>query len=279
MTRLALGFAVLCMLALAGCSEDDSPDLGGRYCALFKPCCDKAGIPGDQSFCKMAFGSRQPTSDAAAEQCLKDYEALAKDPTFCDFTFDEPESCKKAFPEDTSGKKPGEPCTQSSDCAGDATCHHDFQTDKETCAAFVLAAEGQACIGERNGESSSWSGNPQNDQITLCDSKAGLICDGTCKKPAAVGGSCGSTHDCAEGGYCKSGTCAARLATGATCTGYLDECNAEAYCVSASKTCEPRRPDGEACTDSNQCLSDYCSDGKCKYNAGVGGLALAFLCQ
>lgn len=273
---------LLFLAALAvGCSDDDdASDFGPRFCALFKPCCDKAGLPGDQSTCRMLYGSARPTSKSLAEQCLTEYEALAKDPTFCDFSHDEPESCQKAFPESSGGKKPGESCDNGSDCAGDSTCDHDFDTDKGTCAAFVLVAEGAACIGERNGSSSSWSGDPQNNQITLCDYQAGLHCDaGTCKQRSALGQACSSAHDCVDGAYCPSGTCAARLTAGATCTGDWDECSEETYCVDSTKTCEPRRADGEACTDSDECQSESCSEGVCKYNPGLAGLALAFLCN
>lgn len=126
--RNRIGSLLLFLAALAvGCSDDDdASDFGPRFCALFKPCCDKAGLPGDQSTCRMLYGSARPTSKSLAEQCLTEYEALANDPTFCDFSHDEPESCQKAFPDGSGGKKPGETCDNGSDCAGDSTCDHDF---------------------------------------------------------------------------------------------------------------------------------------------------------
>lgn len=276
------GTLLLCLAALAavGCSDDDDDDFGPRFCALFKPCCAKAGMSGDQSTCKLLYGSAQASSDSLRDQCLKDYEVLAKDPAFCDFAHEEPESCQKAFPDSSGGKKPGQSCDNGSDCAGDATCDHDFDTDTGVCAAFVVVAEGAACIGERNGSSSSWSGDPQQNQITLCDYAAGQHCDaGTCKKRSELGQACSSAHGCVDGAYCPSGVCAARLAAGATCTGMSDECNAETYCVDSTKTCEPRRANGEACTSGDECLSESCSDGVCKYNPGLAGLALAFVCN
>ncbi len=62
--RNRIGSLLLFLAALAvGCSDDDdASDFGPRFCALFKPCCDKAGLPGDQSTCRMLYGSARPTS-------------------------------------------------------------------------------------------------------------------------------------------------------------------------------------------------------------------------
>lgn len=263
----------------AGCSSDgDSNEFGARFCELFAPCCAKAGMSGDQATCRYLYSSVPHTS--AADQCLKDYQAQAKDPAFCDFTLPEPESCKQAFPDSSGTKKPGETCDGSSECAGDATCDMDFQTKKGVCAAFVLAAEGAACIGERNGSSSSWSGDPVQNQIALCDYAAGLHCEGdVCKKRAPIGQACTSSHGCLDGAYCESGMCAARLGVGSPCTGSSDQCDDKSHCGQTSKKCEARLADGQACAESDECLSDYCSDGKCKYNPGLAGLALAFVCN
>lgn len=272
LTGLALTVTVSCSSG----SDDSSGNLGAQFCEVFRPCCVKAGMNGSQSTCRSLYGSLP--AGAAAEQCLKDYQEQAKDPAFCQFELPEPESCKSAFPDD-GGKKPGESCSSSSDCGGDGTCDKDLDTGKGTCAAFVVVGEGAACVGERNGTSSSWSGDAVNHQITLCDYAAGFHCDTVCKKRPAIGEACTSSHDCVDGAYCSKSVCAAQLPAGATCSGFSDECNDQTYCVDSSKTCEPRRPDGEACDLNDQCLSDYCSDGVCKYNPGLGGLVLAFLCN
>jgi len=268
-------------VSLSGCSWDDcSNEFAARFCALFKPCCAKAGMSGDQSTCKMLYGSARPTSQAAADQCLKDYEALASDPAFCDFSQPEPESCKKAFPESSSGKQPGAACSGGSDCAGDSTCDMNWETDQGTCAAFVLVPEGAACIGERSKSSSSWSGDPKQNQITLCDNDAGLVCSSNvCKQRSQVGQTCSSSHECVDGAYCLGDVCAQQLTAGSACSGMSDECSAETHCAAVSKTCEPRRADGEACAGDTECLSESCSEGVCKYNPGLAGLALGFVCN
>lgn len=269
-------------LSALGCSSDDSNDFAERFCAVFKPCCVKAGMEGDQSFCRALYGSARPTSSALADQCLKEYEALAKEPSFCDFKTKSPESCDKAFPKSSSGgsKKPGASCTSSGECAGDATCDQDFSSDTGLCATFVLAAEGAACIGEKHGSARSWSGNAVDNQILLCDYDAGLHCSGqVCKKRAAVGQACSFSQDCVDAAYCSNDHCAPRLTAGSTCTGTTnDECDSTTYCVESTKTCEPRRADDESCTSDAECLSDNCDSGVCKYNPGLGGLALAFVC-
>lgn len=268
--------------AVVGCSsdDDDSSGFADRICAVYAPCCAKAGLAGPQSSCRMMYGSVHPTDQALADQCLSDMEAQAQDPKFCDFELDEPESCQKAFPDGSGGtKQPGETCSEDEDCAGDAHCDG-FGSEPGKCAVFVVVPEGAACIGEKKGSGKSWSGDPQNDQITLCNYNDGLVCNtGKCAKRAAVGGSCSNASDCVDEAYCKSGACVARQTAGSACSGFGDECTLDTYCVDSSKTCEPRRPDGETCTEGDQCLSDYCSKGVCKHNSGMAGLVLMFMCM
>jgi hypothetical protein len=272
-------------LGLGGCSsgDDSSDNYASRFCGLYQPCCAKAGMSGDQAFCKALYGSVQPKSKALADQCLKELEALAQEPDFCNFEFQQPASCDKAFPKQGSGgtKAPGSPCTHDSDCAGDATCETDFNSTQGTCAAFVVVGEGAACIGEKNGSSKSWSGSSQQNEITLCDYAAGMSCQSqVCKLRATAGGTCTSTHGCVDGTYCNNDTCTPQVATGGACTStYGDECNSAAHCVDTTKTCEPRRADGESCTTDSECTSDLCSDGVCSYNPGLAGLLLGFVCS
>ena len=45
---------------IAGCaSDDDDDEFAERFCAVFAPCCAKAGMNGDQSSCRMLYGSAQ----------------------------------------------------------------------------------------------------------------------------------------------------------------------------------------------------------------------------
>jgi hypothetical protein len=276
----------LSVVACSGSSSGDGSlggDYGARMCALYKPCCEKAGMGSStQSMCKAMMNSLPPpTSVSAADQCLKDYEELAKSPTFCYFTYQAPASCTEAWPEGKSGgKPPGSSCAHDDDCAGDADCHEDYDTHQKTCVVFVISAQGGACIGEKKGNSKWWSGNPKDNQILLCDYDAGLRCEsGICTPRSQVGEPCSYAEDCVAGAYCLNQKCAAQLAPGAACSGTTDhECNAETYCSSANK-CEALHADGEACTDDKECYSDTCSANVCKYNPGLGAIALPLMCQ
>jgi hypothetical protein len=293
--RLAYGFLGLSALllgpTLTGCSSSDdegssSSDFARRYCALFKPCCQDAGFPAsDQQACRFLFASAKVKDPSAVDQCLSDYEQLAQDPQFCTLSLPNPESCERAFeqnPQSTGTKKPGEPCERlSDDCAGDATCDTELGADQGVCVEFVIVGDGQSCIGVRNEGGSIWSGDAINNQITLCDGDADFYCSssGACKKRAAVGQACEGSSSCLDDGYCASGVCAPKLATGSPCPNFSDECNEAAYCSDTTQTCEPRADDGASCSWSDECLSDYCDDGTCKVNPGLSGLGLAFVCN
>ncbi len=268
---------------IAGCaSDDDDDEFAERFCAVFAPCCAKAGMNGDQSSCRMLYGSARPSSKAAADQCLKDFEELGKDPAFCDFEYQNPDSCEKAFPDQASNgtKLPGAKCSDDDECAGDASCWGQWEEGGGTCLAWVVVPEGAACVGVREKTGMTWSGEAQNNQVALCDGDAGFICSANvCKPRGGVGATCSSGGECVDGAYCDSGKCATKLTAGATCSGNYDECNPATHCAASSKTCEPRRPDGESCAEDSECSSDRCTDGLCKYNPGLGGLALGFVCK
>ncbi|MEZ4222278.1 MAG: hypothetical protein R3B13_15180 [Polyangiaceae bacterium] len=302
MNRQRLGFAwrflvasfLLAAPSLTACSSDDdgisSSEFASRYCALFKPCCAAAGFPdtGQQS-CKFFFGAAPIRDKGAAEQCLREYEAQATQPGFCDLTSGtRPESCERAFPDSgQSGggsKKPGEACTwgANDDCAGDATCDTVGGADTGKCAAFVIVGDGAACIGVRSGNGSSWSGDAVNDQIALCDGDADFYCSNSnvCKKKSAVGQPCDGYEGCFDDGYCSSGQCVAKLATGSPCPNFSDRCNDAAYCSDTTQQCEPRAADGQSCSTGDECLSNHCdsSTKTCKKTTGIEGLVLGLVC-
>lgn len=268
-------------LSVVGCSgdDDDSNPYASGLCDLYGSCCARAGKTKDTTLCQMAFSSA-PTNKAAAEQCLADMKELAKSPEFCDFEDAEPESCKQAFA-NPGTKDPGQACTDDDECGDGATCDTDFDTKQGVCVKYVIVPEGAACIGEQRGNMKSWSRDPVNNQILLCDFDAGMTCDsGVCEKRSEVGGPCSWIDDCVDGAYCLDQKCASQLATGAPCSGSVeDECNTGAYCEASTKKCEPRRPDNEACTDDQQCSSDFCEEGVCKYSPGLGGLVLLLVCS
>ena len=278
-----------CSSGEKGGSSSSSAEFAARFCALFKPCCAAAGFPdSDQQVCRFLYGSVPVLDQAAAEQCLDQYQALAKQPTFCDLNqADAPEPCQRAFPQNGPGsggtKKPGEPCEwgANDDCAGDATCDTEAGAKTGKCAQFVIVGEGAACRGVRKSNGSSWSGEAVNNQLPLCDGDANHYCSnsGVCKKKSPVGESCDGFSGCLPEGHCQNSVCVAKLATGSPCPNFSDECNDLAFCADSSKVCEPRREDGKSCQQGEECLSDYCDEGSCKKDPGVGGLVLSLFCS
>ncbi len=293
-SRSLLALASLaCGASLFACSSDDggftSSEFASRYCALFKPCCADAGYPAsDQAGCRFFFGSVPIADEAAAKQCLADFEAQVNDPNFCDLTDGRPppDSCQKAFPPGSSvggGKKPGAACESSSECVGDATCdRQNGFNEPGICAEFVVVAEGEACIGTKSGQSKGWSGDPVNNQIALCDHDAGFHCQGgttrVCAKRAQIGETCsGGDSACVDGAHCK-GTCVQDIATGSACPTFSDKCNEAAFCADSTKVCEPKLDDGKACDRARECLSGFCDNKTCAKNPGFGNLVLGLVC-
>jgi hypothetical protein len=126
----------------------------------------------------------------------------------------------------------------------------------------------------------------------------GITKDGTCRAPAALGGSCvgaveptfGGAPECQPGLYCEKGTCAARspidgdcsagarCIEGAVCRASVchaglgvegDACNkgsstqcARTLGCGADNTCVTRRAAGDSCTMSSECEGS-CVNGQC----------------
>ncbi len=177
-------------------------------------------------------------------------------------------------------QKPGASCQASSECAGQSYCDVPAGDGPRVCVEVVTVGEGEACIGEKRGNSWGKSGDPVNNQAPVCDHDAGFYCASlatrVCAKRAQVGEACADFTDCVDGAYCKANVCEEQLPAGSTCSGFFD-CNEAAYCADSTKTCEPRMEDGSPCGKSEECLSDYCDNGTCAFNA-LGGALLAFVC-
>ncbi|MFO0569001.1 MAG: hypothetical protein U0263_25305 [Polyangiaceae bacterium] len=270
-------------------SGEGSSDFGVRYCALFEPCCQAAGMPTTLQSCHFLFGSAVAKDQKAAEDCIKQYETWAKEPDWCQTfsTKPRPESCKVAYPEGTSQgkKKLGEACQGASDCAGnaqgDVECHHDFDSGKDYCRLVRAAAIGEACIGTQQGSISVYEGTPPAGatEVAICKADAGAYCkQGTCAAREALGGACSGFASCAgDDTYCAS-TCKPKVGGGGSCSDGSDACTDDTYCPSVSNpVCTARVADGTSCGVNDECTSHYC-DGTCKPNPGLGGLALFALC-
>jgi hypothetical protein len=135
-------------------------------------------------------------------------------------------------------------CAQSSKCvvpgAAGASCG-----DNQPCDAFLVCSKGTCGQGAAAGGSCA--------DGEACNVFKGLVCEPTsktCKEitVANAGEKCGLVDGafvlCASGGSCKSGTCAAPLADGASCTA-----------------------DGAGCQEPAECLNGVCTisdPGSCK---------------
>jgi hypothetical protein len=134
-------------------------------------------------------------------------------------------------------------CAQNAKCvapaAAGAACG-----DNQPCQSGLVCSKGTCGQGAAAGASCA--------DGEACNAFKGLICDPTSKtckeiKVANAGEPCGLLDGsfvlCASGGTCKSGTCAAPLADGASCTADGEGCQAPARCLNGVCTI----PDPGAC--------------------------------
>ncbi len=296
--RTGIGASILLGGLIAiGCSggsdsSSSNGNFGERYCGLFRPCCDKAGLPvTNQQACKLLFGSAQAKDQAAAEECISQYEAWAQEADWCDTFANKPRpaSCEKAYPEQPSNgtKKPGETCSASDDCAasskGEVECYSDFSgTGNHYCRVVVNAESGGACVGTRSDNITVYEGNTSGAlELAICDRADGLFCDsGTCVPVVSEGGTCTSSFSCAgDTLYCGSGTCQAKVGVGSSCQASSSACADEAYCDFSTQICQARLPDGSSCTSLEQCQSSYCDGNVCAQFNGFGDLTLSIFCN
>ncbi len=295
--RVGLISAALASLPLA-CSSDDggssAEEFAARYCALFQPCCEDAGIAGDQAGCKQFFSLIGSNNGAAAEDCIRQYEEMAKAADWCQTysTAPQPESCKRAFPQGGGSgggggtKQPGAVCDTDDECSapanGEARCDYDFDTETSHCQRLNFVAVGEACVGTRDENLTVISGNTSGQyELGICNRADGSYCDnGTCANLAPVGGACSDSLGCeGDSVYCRD-TCKNKVPPGQSCADSYTACDDSGYCDSfGTETCLATKPNGQACDSSTECQSHYCDLDVCDDNPGAGALGLLFLCQ
>lgn len=292
-----LGLITLGLLSLpVACSSGDGGGISGqefaaRYCALFQPCCDQAGIPGDQTGCKQLFGFVGASNSSVAADCIGEYEELAKAPDWCDTfsTLPEPESCKSAFAQGGGGngtKPPGAECSSDDECSaganGEASCSYDFDTEKEYCERRNFVAVGEPCVGTRDAGLTVFDADTSGQyELSICNREDGLYCDsGVCAQLIALGGECTDYLSCeGDDTYCQT-TCKQKVAPGGSCVDGPSACDEGGYCDTyGTQTCLERKPNGTACDSNEECQSRYCDVDVCDDNPGLGGLSLLLLCQ
>jgi hypothetical protein len=266
------------------------------YCDFLAPCCGMAGLKSDGKQCRALLGALAPAmyNPAAGEACLAELRGASGKADFCSSGVDSA-SCDGAFPQSSSGtKKPGETCTQDDECApsteGKVECQTLFSSGAEIrkCQLQVIGKEGdQPCVGTVEGNGTSYvfgSGNDIPARGYLCRVADGLHCDRTtqaCTKFKAVGADCSGGDECGSSAFCGSDRkCTARKNVGEACSGGFgsrEECVAAAFCQDSSMTCAAKLGSGAACTDSDECKSSSCVNGKCEGDVPVN-FGLALLC-
>lgn len=141
------------------------------------------------------------------------------------------------------------PCQSGAECPGDARCEGGTATDRR-------------CSFGRG------FGSRCDDQNRCL---RGLMCsdasDGTCLRIADVGGTCGDSVRCPANTECFGGVCLPRGDAGMPCP-----CLPELSCVDGVCVLEPRRAEGESCTDEPTSWFQHCGAGlACMPSGDAGG--------
>jgi len=267
------------------------------FCDLMQPCCAMAGRPADGKQCRLLYTAFAPANynPTAGEACLNALRAVSGQPNYCTETVNNVPACDDAFPDapGMGSKKPGEDCNQDNDCApsseGKVECQHTLSGGVEIrkCQVQVTGKEGdKPCAGTVEGNVTSYNpitGSEIPVKAYLCRTADGLYCDwdtDTCTRFKAVGEACSGSMDCGRGAFCETGKCAARKAAGQMCMGGFgsrQECVDGLFCQESSMTCAAQMGHGAACTESEECKSRDCVNGKCEGEI-PDDLGLAFLC-
>jgi len=270
-----------------------------QYCELFTPCCQMANLPSDGSQCRAFLGAFTAASNydrAAGEACLNDIRAASSKPDFCQSGSNSGSTaCNQVFEGGNGGTaKPGESCTQDSDCApsseGKVDCRSRFVSGSETrkCQVQIRGTEGSTpCVGTVDGNITSYYSTGTSTDIPsrgyLCYVSDSLRCDntsGACVRIKAAGEMCsGGSNECVKTAFCDTTMrlCVERKPAGSPCTSNT-QCAAGTSCSSVTpRTCVPLLADGSACTQSGQCKSSNCVNGACAKSGG-SDLGLALIC-
>lgn len=169
----------------------------------------------------------------------------------------------------TGTRTPGMSCTPSSGSPFGGECQTGMCADTGRCIGF--AGLGAPCGTGTDALcvdlDATFTSFESADILLRCNVAPGGT-TGTCGARLAVGGTCGSTLDCASN-RCEMGVCVAALANGDPC-GSSDECDS-GFCRFGTTTsvCAAAHAvnNGGACTDDAECVS-----GSCKADVCVPGI-------
>jgi hypothetical protein len=287
--KSSVGFLAGLTIAFSlGCGQSNSEKFVDTFCGEFAKCCAQAGLPSNGNFCHLMMSGGSYNSQAG-DACLAEMKSQVAAGTFC-ASQDSSSVCQSVFSSPGGGKKPGEDCNIDSDCApssnGKVVCASLYVNSAfiHKCQVQVQGKVGDTpCAGTKDGDFFLSSGGETDiaPSAIVCNTADGVQCkSGTCVALAAVGATCGSTLDCVRSAFCpvSAGKCAVRVAAGSACaSGDDDECLDGNYCASGTKMCTAKGANGAACTTMNMCQSNNCPVNTCESN-GLDTFGLALLC-
>jgi hypothetical protein len=158
----------------------------------------------------------------------------------------------------------GEKCaSQSPSCATGLVCDNsttgtcilpkpdgDSCTSSEVCLSKFCNQGTKVC--DPNGQAGDACTQRQDCRMGFCNSA------GACEDLHKNGTACTANDQCLN--YrCETATGVCGVADGTTCQMYNHSMCASGFCDGTILKCAPRKADGTACTDANECLSDYCN--------------------
>lgn len=320
----ALAF-VAAAAALIGCGSSGGPQTGDcdagclppaddafltSFCELVETCCHAAladGMPSDVARCKRTFATAGFSRDPALQSmCLAELRDLAKSggaagcvPEIWNLS----DACVRLTYEPSGSVAPGAPCTQRSDCAGEAGA---ITLCVNVCIRMTRGKAGDAtCLGDVSDLgviiAAPESQSPQSPAIAtgaLCARRDGLYCAiATDKSQQACAPLRAGGVPCDFSRTCASGTCYDGDNTQGTITGTCDTvvsprqacsytvprmvCDPTSHCDGDGATpgiCVAGLPAGASCDSDVLCANGNCKDGKCKSTTDEQEIALFGYC-
>jgi hypothetical protein len=263
--------------------------LAAAYCPSIATCCTSASITSDTTACSNTLSTyvdaqvnvllKDPKiafDAAAAGRCVEAYRAALSACTDRALSSQVNATCKVFV----GTVPPGGSCSESQECVSPTTGY--VSCDTAVCvvhndgigssSVHAKASEpcSETCSGDDNSSSCSGSASTGTDAGTppsgACWVEDGLYCgtDHTCQTSPKIGQPCGNYDYCEAAGHCLSGTCVADTASG-ECT-YGDGCITTSYCDSSATPfhCVPRKANGEACNNDNECVGGQCEQDHCR---------------
>ena len=259
--------------------EQFTAKLAKAICDNTEGCCTSAGAVHEPAYCTnqvlKELGWKERVDKAThydakhAAACLDEIATLAKKCAGASGDIQRLPSCAATF---SAGKKTGEACDATEDCApppqGHAFCWTGGMADAAgRCAVDLPAKLGAACFTP--------IGTEDKTQLVFseCSEDRQLRCDpatNTCGPRVKAGSACDQGYECEEGASCIGKKCKAMA--GRPCR-RSNECAEHQACTDGK--CGPGKKMGEACTDITDCGEGTCT----AVTQRCGPWASMFLCK